>query len=115
MPRFCTASGPPIDSAAGHASNVAASTGRGAVVGVQPLFEAITWAGIAYLAFLAIEAIRWAGIAYLRFWAIEALRSAAAGWYLPFDHEKARPSVRSRAGGKDSAVARNGECRRRLS
>jgi hypothetical protein len=51
----------------------------GAVVGVQPLFEAIKWASIAYLAFLAIE----------------ALRSAAAG-RLPFDHEKTRPSVRSR-------------------
>jgi aryl-alcohol dehydrogenase-like predicted oxidoreductase len=36
---------------------VAATTGLGAVVGVQPLFEAIKWAGIAYLAFLAIEAL----------------------------------------------------------
>jgi LysE type translocator len=51
---------------------VAAATGLGAVVGVGPLFEAIKWAGIAYLAFLAME----------------ALRSAAAGRYVPFDHEK---------------------------
>ncbi len=46
-----------------------AAAGLGAIVGVRPLFEAITCAGIANLA-------------------IEALRSAAAGRYLPFDHEK---------------------------
>ena len=52
---------------------VAGATGLGAViVGVQPLFAAIKWAGIVYLAFLAVQ----------------ALRSAAAGRYLPFDHEK---------------------------
>jgi hypothetical protein len=44
------------------------------IVGVQPLFEAIKWAGFAYLAFMAIQ----------------ALRSAAAGRYLPFDDEKTR-------------------------
>jgi threonine/homoserine/homoserine lactone efflux protein len=52
---------------------VAGATGLGAViVGVQPLFAAIKWAGIVDLAFLAVQ----------------ALRSAAAGRYLPFDHEK---------------------------
>jgi threonine/homoserine/homoserine lactone efflux protein len=45
---------------------------------VQPLFEAVRWAGIAYLVFLDME----------------ALRSAAAGRYLPFDREKTRRSVR---------------------
>jgi len=62
----------------------------------------------------AVEAIKWAGIAYLAFLATEAIRSAAAGRYLPFDHEKLAHQFRSRAGGKDSAVARNGDCRRRL-
>ena len=42
------------------------------IVGVQPLFEAIKWAGFAYLAFMALQ----------------ALRSAAAGRYLPLDDEK---------------------------
>jgi threonine/homoserine/homoserine lactone efflux protein len=52
---------------------VTAAAGLGAViVGVQPLFEAIKWAGIAYLAFLAIQ----------------SLRSAAAGRYLPFDEAR---------------------------
>jgi threonine/homoserine/homoserine lactone efflux protein len=37
---------------------VAAATGFGVVVGVQPLFEAIKWAGIAYLASFAMEALR---------------------------------------------------------
>ena len=47
---------------------MAGATGLGAViVGVQPLFAAIKWAGIVYLAFLAVQ----------------ALRSAAAGRYLP--------------------------------
>ena len=55
---------------------VFAAIGLGAV-GVQPLFEAVRWAGIAYLVFLHIE----------------ALRSAAAGRYLPFDREKTRRSV----------------------
>lgn len=43
---------------------LAAVTGLGAViVHSQPLFHAIKWAGIAYLAFLAVQAIRsaWAG------------------------------------------------------
>jgi threonine/homoserine/homoserine lactone efflux protein len=43
-------------------------------IGVEPLFEAIKWAGIAYLAFLAIQ----------------SLRLAAAGRYLPFDEERTR-------------------------
>jgi LysE type translocator len=65
---------------------VAGATGLGAViVGVQPLVAAINWAGIVYLAFLAVQALR-----------------SAAGRYLPFDHEKTRPSVRPRAGGKGS-------------
>jgi len=38
---------------------VAAATGLGALVTAsQPLFEAIRWAGIAYLAFLAVQALR---------------------------------------------------------
>lgn len=38
---------------------VAAATGLGALVTAsQPLFEAIRWAGIVYLAFLAVQAIR---------------------------------------------------------
>jgi threonine/homoserine/homoserine lactone efflux protein len=37
----------------------AAATGLGAViVRVQPLFEAIKWAGVAYLAFLGVQAVR---------------------------------------------------------
>jgi hypothetical protein len=34
------------------------------------------------------EAIKWAGFAYLAFMALQALRSAAAGRYLPLDDEK---------------------------
>ena len=57
---------------------VVAATRLGAViVRVQPLFEAIKWAGIAYLVFLAIQ----------------ALKSAASGRYLPFGEEKNRPSA----------------------
>src|SRR4051812_2624840 len=37
----------------------AAATGLGAVIaGVRPLFEAIRWAGVAYLAFLGVQALR---------------------------------------------------------
>src|SRR4051794_12190420 len=37
----------------------AAATGLGALVTAsQPLFQAIRWAGIAYLAFLAVQALR---------------------------------------------------------
>jgi hypothetical protein len=44
------------------------------LVGVQPVFEAIKWAGFADLAFMAFQ----------------ALRSAQPGRYLPFDDEKTR-------------------------
>jgi threonine/homoserine/homoserine lactone efflux protein len=38
---------------------IAAATGLGAViVRVQPLFEAVKWAGVAYLAFLGVQAVR---------------------------------------------------------
>jgi threonine/homoserine/homoserine lactone efflux protein len=38
---------------------VAAATGLGAViVRVRPLFEAVKWAGVAYLAFLGVQAVR---------------------------------------------------------
>jgi hypothetical protein len=86
------------------------------------------------------EAIKWAGIVYLAFLAIEALRSAAAGRHLPSDHEKLVHQFGRGLAGKDisnithrkitgkhagkprcltaeekfnvPAVARNGECRR---
>jgi threonine/homoserine/homoserine lactone efflux protein len=49
---------------------VAAATGLGALITAsQPVFEAIRWAGIAYLAFLALQ----------------ALRSAVRGRYPPFE------------------------------
>ncbi|MCU1607540.1 MAG: lysine exporter LysE/YggA [Modestobacter sp.] len=39
----------------------AAAAGLGAVVlRVEPLFQAIRWAGITYLVFLAVQALRWA-------------------------------------------------------
>ena len=68
---------------------VTAAAGLGAViVGVQPLFEAIKWAGIAYLAFLAIQ----------------SLRSAAAGRYLPFDEERT-PSTSSAEGWRQGFIS----------
>jgi threonine/homoserine/homoserine lactone efflux protein len=68
---------------------VTAAAGLGAViVGVQPLFEAIKWAGIAYLAFLAIQ----------------SLRSAAAGRYLPFDEERT-PSTSSAEGRRQGFIS----------
>ena len=66
---------------------MAAATGFGVVVGVQPLFEAIKCAGIAYLASFAME----------------ALRSAAAGGGGPFDHENS--SVGGVAGWRQEFVS----------
>jgi threonine/homoserine/homoserine lactone efflux protein len=52
----------------------AAATGLGAVIaGVRPLFEAIRWAGVAYLAFLGAQ----------------ALRSAVRGRYSPLEGDGA--------------------------
>jgi threonine/homoserine/homoserine lactone efflux protein len=56
----------------------AAAAGLGAIiVRVQPLFEAIKWAGVGYLVFLGVE----------------ALRSAARGQYPPLDSGAGPPST----------------------
>jgi threonine/homoserine/homoserine lactone efflux protein len=66
---------------------LARSGGLGAIIlGVQPLFEAIKWAGIACLAFLAIQ----------------ALRSPGAGRYPRTATRRLDPPIRPRAGGKGS-------------
>ena len=54
---------------------IAAAAGLGAlIVRVEPLFEAIKWAGVGYLAYLGVQAIR----------------SAAAGQYPPLDSDGGR-------------------------
>jgi threonine/homoserine/homoserine lactone efflux protein len=75
-------------SAAGVASSnavqgLAAAAGLGALVTrAQPVFQAIKWAGIAYLAFLGVQ----------------ALRSALAGRYAESEETAARPGAGWRQG-----------------
>src|SRR4051812_7832150 len=83
-------------SAAGVASSnavqgLAAAAGLGALVTrAQPVFQAIKWAGIAYLAFLGIQALRsaWAGR-----YAESVAGDAGSGWRQGFLSNITNPKV----------------------
>ncbi|MGH3229467.1 MAG: LysE family translocator [Streptosporangiaceae bacterium] len=68
----------------------AAAAGLSAlIVRVQPLFEAIKWAGVAYLAYLGVQ----------------ALRSARRGEYAPLDGDGPSGPQKSRAGWRQGFIS----------
>ncbi|WP_347058952.1 LysE family translocator [Blastococcus sp. HT6-30] len=71
---------------AAAAQGIAAVAGLGATIAhAQPLFRAITWAGIAYLVLLAAQAIR----------------SAVVGTYPPLDHGDTAPGRAASSGWRE--------------
>ena len=74
---------------------LAAAAGLGALVTrAQPVFQAIKWAGIAYLAYLGIQALRSALAGrYADAGAADTGRSAAAGWRQGFLSNITNPKV----------------------
>jgi threonine/homoserine/homoserine lactone efflux protein len=68
----------------------AAAVGLGAlIVRVQPLFESVKWAGVAYLAFLGTQ----------------ALRSARRGEYAPLDGDGPASTARNAAGWRQGFIS----------
>ena len=77
-------------SSSNFVQGTAAALGLSAfIVKVQPLFEAIKWAGVAYLAYLGVQ----------------ALRSARRGEYAPLDGDDAAGPRRSVAGWRQGFIS----------